>query len=275
MKKLFLATLTMMVVMLPSCSGSKTSKENEVDDKTKNEIISYLDSTMVLVDGGTFIMGANNGLQSTRIPTCVEEMSPEHEVTLDSYYICKFEVTQKLWSQVMRDTPSVNFGDNRPVENVSWKDCKEFIKKLNEITGMKFRLPTEAEWEFAACGGNKSQGFIWAGSDDAYEVGCIYRKSEYATEVVGSFPPNELGLYDMTGNVWEWCEDNYGDYTAEPQKDPLYKDFSNVFVRRGGSWVNARRSCENKARFGDAGDTHTGAIGLRLAISVKDFKKKS
>lgn len=272
MKKIFLATAAVMIVILPSCGGNK-SKENEAEEKKKSEIINYLDSTMVLVDGGTFTMGDNNGPRSIEIPEWIEEMSPEHEVTLDSYYICKFEVTQKLWTQVMGDYPSVNNGENRPVEMVSWDDCQMFIDKLNEITGMKFRLPTEAEWEFAACGGNKSQGFIWAGSDDAYEVGCIYRKNEYATSNVGSFPPNELGLYDMTGNVWEWCEDNYGNYTPKPQKNPVYKDSSNVYVIRGGSWVNAKRSCENKVRSQLTGDEKTEAIGLRLVISAEDYKK--
>ena len=276
MKKMLLAAATMMIVLLPSCGNSKNSKQEAENEKKKAEILSYLDSTMVLVEGGTFTMGSNTGPRSMSIPEWAEEMGPEHEVTLDSYYICMFEVTQELWSQVMGnfDLPSANLGVRRPVEKVTWEDCQKFITKLNRLTGMKFRLPTEAEWEFAACGGNKSQGFIFAGSDDGYDVGCIYRDNEYATDDVGSLPPNELGIYDMTGNVWEWCEDNYGKYTAEPQKNPVYKDGTKVHVIRGGSWVNAQRSCENKVRSKLLGSSGTEAIGFRLAISAKDYKKK-
>jgi len=271
MKKILMATMALVIVLLPSC-GSK-NKEKAEQEKQSKEILSMIDSTMVLVEGGTFTMGDDNGPRTTTNEDMASDMSPAHEVTLDSYYICKYEVTQALWEAVIKSNPSEFKGKDRPVEKVSWKDCKAFIKKLNEITGKNFRLPTEAEWEYAACGGNKSHDYTFAGGDDAYEVGCICRDYKYATAKVGSYPANELGLYDMTGNVWEWCEDNFGKYTANAQKNPLYKDDSDIYVRRGGSWVNAKRSCENKARFGDPNESRANGVGFRLAISVEDYKK--
>ena len=149
---------------------------------------------------------------------------PAHKVTLDSYYMAKYEVTQALWIEVMGSNPSQMIKDNaRPVDGMSHIQCLEFIEKLNERTGMKFSLPTEAQWEYAARGGNKSQGYLYSGSNDATEVGVVYENidgSDYGQRPGGTKAPNELGIYDMTGNVNEWCYDVYAPYTEEAQINP-------------------------------------------------------
>ena len=177
--------------------------------------------TMIKVKGGSFQMGK---LQDV---THEEDEFPIHKVILTDYYIGKFEVTQELWQAVMGSNPSeftVNKGYylseiTQPVEKVSWDDCQEFIKRLNQMTGKKFRLPTEAEWEYAARGGNKSQRYKYAGSDNLYSVAWFKNHSDF-THPVGELAPNELGLYDMTGNVKEWCSDGYGPYSDDIQVNP-------------------------------------------------------
>ena len=188
---------------------------------------------MVKVEGGTFAMGRPDG---------GDYNGPAHQVTLPSYYIGETEVTQALWQAVMGSNPS-SFTDrpNCPVENVTWNDCQEFITRLNELTGKAFRLPTEAEWEFAARGGNKSQGYIYAGSKDLFEV--AWYMYSIPTQSSGPQPcarkaPNELGIYDMSGNVEEWCQDwfdgNY--YLNSPTYNPTGPDSGSSRVIRGGSW---------------------------------------
>jgi len=203
---------------------------------------------MVYVEGGTFMMGSSN----------YDDELPIHEVTLDSFYIGKYEITQKEWFQVMGSNPSEFKGDTLPVENVSWEDIQIFIQKLNDISKLEYRLPTEAEWEFAARGGNKSKGFLYSGSNTLDSVGYFDGNSENKTHPIGSKLPNELGIYDMSGNVWEWCSDWHdNDYTssASKGKNPKGVATGNYRILRGGSWYNnefessvTKRSASDPAR---------------------------
>lgn len=171
---------------------------------------------MVAVEGGTFTMGATSEQGSD----ARDNEKPAHKVTLSDYYIGQTEVTQALWEAVMGSNPSYRRGDNLPVEQVSWDDCQEFIQKLNQLTGKQFRLPTEAEWEYAARGRRKSRGYKYAGGNDIGLVAWYSGNSGYETHLVATKQANELGIYDMSGNVWEWCNDWYGDYQSSSRSDP-------------------------------------------------------
>ena len=220
---------------------------------------------MVHVEGGTFRMGATE----EQGEDAYDDESPVHRVTLSSYLIGKHEVTQALWEEVMGSNPSYNKqGGDYPVENVSWFDCQEFIGKLNARTGMRFRLPTEAEWEYAARGGNRSKGYKYAGSDDLDEVGWYGDNSEEYTHPVGLKKPNELELYDMSGNVWEWCQDWYGAYSSEAQADPAGPQSGCYRVLRGGSSWNDAGSCRVSGRGYDGPGNGDGDYGLRLVLSL-------
>lgn len=239
-----------------------------VPDSVK-AIVDSIAGNMVLVEGGTFTMGNNDYKYDYQ-----KIQSPAHQVTLDSFYICKYEVTQREWKAVMGENPSdyQEEGDKNPVESVSWLMCQEFVKRLNEITGKNYRLPTEAEWEFAARGGNKSRGTIYAGSDDPEKVGCIYTSPfGELTQAVGLLAPNELGLFDMSGNVNELCLDIYDDYGKDPQVNPIGKggETSVYRVARGGGWCNARRNCTVTTRLKVEKDLCANAVGLRLAMDAK------
>ena len=205
---------------------------------------------MVLVQGGTFMMGSNSGDP--------DEM-PVNKVTLSSFMIGKYEVTQEKYQRVMGNNPS-NFKNGseapkRPVEQVSWYEAVAFCNKLSELEGLQkvytisgtdvwvdvskngYRLPTEAEWEYAARGGSKSQGYTYSGANDAGSVAWYGSNSGSTTHAVGTKAPNELGLYDMTGNVWEWCWDRYKDsYNAGSKRDPMGASSGDTRVHRGGSW---------------------------------------
>ena len=187
---------------------------------------------MVRVEGGTFTMGATAEQGSD---ASIRE-KPTHQVTLSSYSIGKTEVTQDLWQAVMGSNPSKFKGSSLPVETVTWEDCQIFITKLNGLTGKKFRLPTEAEWEYAARGGNKSRGYKYSGSNTLSNVAWYNDNSADKTHPVATKAPNELGLYDMSGNVWEWCCDWYGDYSSSAQYNPTGPNSGSYRVFRGGSW---------------------------------------
>jgi formylglycine-generating enzyme required for sulfatase activity len=189
---------------------SVTSNKNVVYDSNKEFTVNGVSFTMVKVDGGTFKMGATSEQGSD----AEEDEKPAHSVTLSSYWIGQTEVTKALWNAVMGTNPSLSKGDELPVENVSWKDCQKFIKKLNQLTGETFRLPTEAEWEYAARGGNKSKGYKYSGSNDLGTVAWSSNNSLPKTHPVATKQPNELGIYDMSGNVYEWCNDYYDSYSS-------------------------------------------------------------
>ena len=224
---------------------------------------------MVFVAGGTFLMGAT----IEQLGDAAKDETPTHQVTLDSFYICKYQVTQSLWEEVMGHNPSYFKGENLPVENVSWNECQDFILRLNAMSGKNFRLPTEAEWEFAARGGNNSRGYKYAGSNNLNEVAWYGDNSGKQTHPVGTKSPNELGLYDMSGNVWEWCQDWYGKYNIKVEKNPqgpmisFFRTFFSSRVLRGGSWDSLAWSCRLSFRnLGSPG--HRGSYyGLRLVLS--------
>ena len=222
---------------------------------------------MVYVKGGTFRMGATE----EQGEDAFDREKPVHRVSLSSYLIGKHEVTQALWEEVMGSNPSRNKqGGDYPVVNVSWYDCQEFIQKLNTRTGLEFRMPTEAEWEYAARGGNRSKGYKYAGSDNLDEVGWYGGNSDYHTYPVGQKKPNELGLYDMSGNVWEWCQDWFGAYSSEAQTNPAGPQSGKWGRRvlRGGSGWSLARSCRVSFRFNfDPGSRYVSG-GLRLVLSL-------
>ena len=199
--------------------------------------------TMKLVEGGTFQMGSNDSDADS-------DENPVHSVTLNSYYIGEIEVTQALWKAVMGNNPSYFVGDNLPVENVSWNDCQEFIRKLNQKTGKNFRLPSEAEWEYAATGGKKSKGYKYSGSNTINNVAWYTETTnDSGTKTVKTKSPNELGLYDMAGNVWEWCSDWYDSYSNGSQTNPQGPSSGSYRVLRGGSWINYAGCCRVSFRY--------------------------
>ena len=219
--------------------------------------LNKLINNMVYVSGGTFIMGGDDS----------SDQMPTHSVTLSSYYICKYEVTQVLWRAVMGSNPSNFKGDNLPVEWVSWNDCQTFINRLNSYTGRNFRLPTEAEWEFAARGGNYSRHYKYSGSNYISDVAWYDGNSGNRTHPVGTKQANELGLYDMSGNVWEWCSDWYGSYSSYSQTDPTGPNSGSSRVYRGGSLPLYAKRCRSSYRSYDTPDFLCGHLGLRLVLS--------
>ena len=218
---------------------------------------------MVYVPGGTFTMGGTSEQGSD----AYDDEKPTHNVTLSSYYICKYEVTQALWRAVMGSNPSNFKGDNLPVESVSWNDCQAFINRLNSYTGRNFRLPTEAEWEFAARGGNYSRHYKYSGSNYIDDVAWYIDNSNKRPHPVGTKQPNELSIYDMSGNVGEWCSDWYGSYSSYSQSNPTGATSGSYRVERGGSWVSGARYCRTSSRGGSTPGYCSDGIGLRLVLS--------
>lgn len=221
---------------------------------------------MVLIKGGTFIMGTPTDYDKEKqYPN-----SPEirHKVKLDDYYISKYEVTHLQWRTIMGSTPDhLGFRDcgKCPVERVSWDEVQVFIQKLNEITGAKYRLPTEAEWEYAARGGQKSKGFWYSGSKQFDEVAWCYENSEKKTHSVGSKKPNELGLFDMSGNVMEWCSDWHEEYSNADQYNPVGPKEGTGRNLRGGAWELAESHCRVFLRKSSMPSIKHSSIGFRLA----------
>ncbi len=217
---------------------------------------------MVYVEGGSFDMGATY----EQVDNALDNEKPVHRVTLSGYYIGMYEVTQELWEAVMGSNPSYHAASQYPVESVSWNDCKEFVSRLSSLTGMIFRLPTEAEWEYAARGGNKSLHYKYSGSDNIDDVAWYWDNSGKKTHAVGTKSPNELGIYDMSGNVWEWCSDRYGDYSAGAQTNPQGPSAGSDRVLRGGRWGSRARYCRVSNRdYGDPGNSLSRS-GLRLVL---------
>ena len=219
--------------------------------------------TMVAVEGGTFTMGATSEQGSD----AVEDEKPAHEVTLSDYYIGQTEVTQALWKAVMGSNPSNFAGDNLPVESVSWDDCQEFIQKLNQLTGKQFRLPTEAEWEYAARGGRKSRGYKYAGGNNIGSVAWYDVNSGTETHPVATKQANELGIYDMSGNVLEWCSDRYGGYQSSSLSDPQGPSSGSVRVIRGGGYFSRVRFCRVSSRNYITPGDRDNDFGLRLSCN--------
>ena len=243
-------------------SGEKSTKEDSQKEEP-DPVIQNLVDNMVDVEGGTFTMGATpeQGVADS-------DERPTHQVTLSSFSIGRYEVTQEEWEAVMGTNPASFKGDKCPVEFVSWNDCQTFIKKLNKMTGMEFRLPTEAEWEFAARGGNKSKSYKFAGGNTLNTQGWYVGNSGNKTNEVGKKFPNELGLYDMTGNLWEWCADWYGAYSDSSQKNPTGPQSGFTRVLRGGGWNGGDKNCRISNRDGRAPDYSSDRLGLRLVMDI-------
>ena len=242
-----------------SGSSSMASGSNTISIPVKNGI----SIEMVKVEAGTFMMGATPEMENP-----FDNEKPTHQVTLtNDYYIGKYEVTQALWQAVMGKKPSRFKGDNLPVVSVSWNDCQKFISKLNRKTGKKFRLPTEAEWEYAARGGKKSRCYQYSGSNNISDVAWYYNNSCSKTYIAGSKQANELGIYDMSGNVKEWCQDWFGSYSSSSQVNPTGANSGSYCVGRGGSWNCVAGSCNPSTRFSFAPDDRYDDLGLRLVLS--------
>ena len=224
--------------------------------------IQQLINNMVLVEGGTFMMGSNED----------DNEKPIHQVTLDTYHIAKHPITQAQWVAVMGNNPSYFKGDNLPVEMVSWDDVQVFLQKLNAKypplggKGGYYCLPTEAQWEYAARGGKHSKGFEYAGSNNIDEVAWYEDNSNSKTHPVEQKKPNELGLYDMSGNVWEWCQDWYGKYPQSHVNNPQGAATGSYRVLRGGSWRNFPQDCRVAFRDSYAPAYRDYDLGFRLAV---------
>ncbi len=239
---------------------------SSIPEGSKEFTVNGVSFKMVNVAGGTFQMGSTDG---------DSDEQPVHNVTLSDYYIGETEVTQALWYAVMGQKPTSDgsqwsstngLGDNYPAYFVSWDDCQEFITKLNALTGKTFRLPTEAEWEYAARGGNKSQGYTYSGSNTIGDVAWYTDNSNSMAHPVGTKSPNELGLYDMSGNVWEWCYDWYDSYSSDAQTNPTGPASGSSRVNRGGSWYYSAGYCRVAYRNCLTPDFRYHYNGLRLAL---------
>ena len=249
------------------------ANKGSVTSEDKTFTVGGVTFKMIYVEGGTFTMGATSEQESD----ANKDEKPAHQVTLSGYYIGETVVTQALWKAVMEkrkimgmiktdNNPSSFKGDDRPVECVSWNDCKMFISKLNSLTGKNFRMPTEAEWEYAARGGNKSRGYKYSGSDNIDDVAWYDGNSGNETHPVKTKNANELGLYDMSGNVWEWCSDWYGSYSSAAQTNPKGPDSGTRRVLRGGCWDFYARYCRCSSRDDFDPDGRGIVLGLRLCL---------
>ncbi|MDP6396118.1 MAG: formylglycine-generating enzyme family protein [Candidatus Marinimicrobia bacterium] len=241
-------------------ADEQAAVEKEPEEETKAEEQAAVEKEpekepigMVFVEGGTFQMGSNSGDSDEK---------PVHTVTVSSFYMDKTEVTQAEYRKVMGKNPSKFSGcDDCPVENVSWHDANKYAKKVGK------RLPTEAEWEYAARGGNKSKGYSYSGSNDLDAVGWYDNNSRSKTHPVAQKQPNELGLYDMSGNVWEWCSDRYGDYSSSSQTDPQGSNSGEYRVLRGGCWCYVADYCRVAARDRYYLGSRNVNSGFRLVLS--------
>jgi formylglycine-generating enzyme required for sulfatase activity len=229
---------------------------------------------MIKVQGGTFTMGATAEQGSD----AWDNEKPTHQVTLSDYYIGETEVTQELWQAVMGttiqeqakkgsyDISLYGVGNSYPMYSISWYDCQTFITKLNQLTGKNFRLPTEAEWEYAARGGQKSKGYKYAGSNTLSNVAWYMDNSSSKTHPVKQKQANELGLYDMTGNVREWCQDWYGSYSSNAQTNPTGSSSEPYRVYRGGNWNSSASNCRVAKRNYHAPGYRDLALGFRVVL---------
>jgi|LSQX01.3.fsa_nt_gb formylglycine-generating enzyme required for sulfatase activity len=246
---------------------TNTSKGKEDPSLGFDARIPDMNLELVWIDPGQFEMGSNDGNDNEK---------PVHRVNIThGYWLGKTEITQAQWRSVMGSDPGHFKGDNLPVENVSWEDCEKFCKKLTDReqkagrlpNGYVYRLPTEAEWEYAARGGIKSKGFEYAGGDNIDSFGWYYENSMDKTHPVGRKKPNELGLYDMSGSVYEWCYDKYGSYTSDDKTNPSGSLQSWCYVYRGGSWYLGASYCRTTFRDCLRPLSFHAYLGLRVALA--------
>lgn len=258
--------------MLDSISTYDYGDTSETVGGNKVFTVNGVTFTMVFVESGTFTMGATAEQQEP-----FDDEKPPHRVTLTKgFYIGETEVTQALWKAVMGFTPMASgsqwltergLGDDFPAYFISYEDVQQFISQLNSLTGAQFRIPTEAEWEYAARGGSKSKGYQYSGSNNISDVAWYTNNSGYKTHAVKTKKANELGLYDMSGNVLEWCSDWKGNYTSSPAVDPTGADSGDIRVLRGGCFHYSARSCRVASRDRNFPSFRHYGIGFRLVLS--------
>ncbi len=240
----------------------------------------YNEAEMVFVQGGTFTMGKNKDVFDTVFDSIFSLFNPveerwldnsekPHQVTVNSFYIGKYPITQAQWKAIMGNNPAYFKGDNLPIEYISWNDTQEYINKLNRLTGKNYRLPTEAEWEYAARGGIKSRGYRYSGSNYLNEIAWYRDNSNDSPHPVGTKLPNELGIYDMSGNINEWCNDLYDEfyYYSSPQNNPKGPSSGWGRVFRGGSCHEPDICCHVALRRPLSPDEPYNCFGFRLALS--------
>lgn len=236
-----------------------TTLEEENPINIETVTVNGVSFVMVEVEGGTFAMGGS-GVGSNM------DESPVHDVTLDTYYIGETEVTQSLWKAVMGDNPSHNVGDDKPVDNISWDMAQEFVEMLSYLSGKTFRLPTEAEWEYAARGGSRTNNYKYSGGNSVNNVAWYNDNSSYVSHDVKTKIPNELGVYDMSGNVFEWCSDWYGGYNSSAQTNPTGPESGNNKVVRGGSFSYNDSYCRVTDRFSGTPSWSDVCYGFRIVM---------
>lgn len=250
-------TLAAVAVVVLALAGQASAK-------SKGPVIE-----LVAVQGGGYQQGDG-------FDTGGEDEKPVHAVTVRDFYLGKYEVTQGEWKAVMKQNPSRFVGDSLPVDSVSWDDVQLFIKKLNKLTGKKYRLPTESEWEYAARSGGKAEKY--AGTSKGLDKETKENElADYAwydvnsgeqTHAVGVKKPNGIGIHDLSGNVWEWVQDRYAAeyYAKSPQENPTGPEAGSDRVRRGGSWASSERGVRATFRYGDFADSRKDFVGFRLAL---------
>lgn len=263
-------TALLLLLLLPLAAKKRQPVPDSLQTLTYE--VNGVPIQMQRVEGGSFVMGATSDQHDPDTYTD----KPAHLVFLSPYYIATTEVTNRLWRAIMNEREMLDLSGypEHPVSFVSWYEAQEFIQRLDSITGMPFRLPTEAEWEFAARGGETSKHFRYAGSDEADTAGWLFPLAGQWTHPVGSKQANELGLYDMTGNVSEWCQDRYGPYELSTRPNPCGSDTGSCRIVRGGSYDNCIANSHLSVRRWYPPETSVGYIGLRVALSLPDDPMK-
>jgi formylglycine-generating enzyme required for sulfatase activity len=250
---LALLPLTAALLLQPACVGKK------------KRFLEF-EPALISVEGGTFEMGYKPDRDGDD-NSGVSHAKPLHKVTVSSFRIGKYEVTQAQWEAVMGSNPSrFKKVGSYPVEQVSYSDIQQYLEKLNALTGKQYRLPTEAEWEYAARGGSKSKGYLYSGGNTLSDVAWYLDNSGDSTHAVGTKSPNELGIYDMTGNVWEWCNDWYSSYSDGAVTNPTGPTNGFNRVIRGASWYDTAATCCASDRYDSSTGSRSSHLGFRVAL---------